>query len=168
MRARPEDRVGGKDKEKAESPGKMNPQNGLPTIGLGTAVPTASPGVPTANLLALLSMQQQQGLGVINQHSIGLPGAPMTPLIMGSGGIPGVSMMPQPDLAAHMMQTFTPKPEDAPCVIFVGNLLAGITGDQLKQFFGSLFLKFASPHRILLCASSSPVPFSFCLQPKMR
>jgi hypothetical protein len=133
----------------------MNPMTGLPMVG---SVPTATPGVPTANLLALLGMQQQ-GMGLMNQPGIGLPGSPMMP---GLGGIPGISMMPAPDLAAHMMQTFTPKPEDAPCVIFVGNLIAGITGDQLKQFFGSPLYHVPTAscaHPCAQCLPCPPVPF---------
>jgi len=52
-------------------------------------------------------------------------------------GLPGMVVMPPPELVALMMSTFTPKPEEASCCIYVGNLVASITGDQLKQFFGA-------------------------------
>ena len=59
-------------------------------------------------------------------------------------GLPGMvghalsrSVMPPPELVALMMSTFTPRPEEASCCIYVGNLVASITGDQLKQFFGA-------------------------------
>jgi hypothetical protein len=105
-------------------------------IGNGLGNIPMTNGVPTANLIALLHLQQQQQgtLGALGQ---GIPGvsptpvqAPLVPGLIGLG-------TPPPELAALMMSTFTPRPVDSPCTIYVGNLTAGITSDQLKQFFGS-------------------------------
>jgi hypothetical protein len=120
-------------------------QMSFPVVGQGYGtgmgqIPMTN-GVPTANLVALLQLQQRQGL----QAGVGIPGmlppgllgaAPPAPMLGLSGLLPGM-MVPPAELAALMMSTFTPKPENQSCTIYVGNLAAGITSDQLSQFFGS-------------------------------
>ena len=107
-------------------------------FGTGMGQIPMTNGVPTANLVALLQLQQRQGL----QAGVGMlpPGllgaAPPAPMLGLSGLLPGM-MVPPAELAALMMSTFTPKPENQSCTIYVGNLAAGITSDQLSQFFGS-------------------------------
>lgn len=114
----------------------MNP--GFPVVsgglGLGMGNIPMTNGVPTANLIALLHLQQQQGLQTIQQQAGGIMGMPGQ---IGIPGMPGIGMMPPPELAALMMSSFTPKPEEAPCTVYVGNLISGITSDQLNKFFGS-------------------------------
>jgi len=99
-------------------------------IGGGMGNIPMTNGVPTANLIALLHLQQQQGLQTIQQQVY--PGQM-------PGVMPGLATMPPPELGALMMSGFTPKPEEAPCVVYVGNLISGITSDQLNKFFGSVF-----------------------------
>lgn len=110
-------------------------------FGTGMGQIPMTNGVPTANLVALLQLQQRQGL----QAGVGIPGmlppgllgaAAPAPMLGLSGLLPGM-MVPPAELAALMMSTFTPKPENQSCTIYVGNLAAGITSDQLSQFFGS-------------------------------
>ena len=101
-------------------------------------------GGTTTNLLALLHLQQQRGMQVIQQQQAMNMGGLMTMTSPGIMGLPGMvghalprSVMPPPELVALMMSTFTPRPEEASCCIYVGNLVASINGDQLKQFFGA-------------------------------
>ena len=91
--------------------------------------------VPSSNLIPLL--QQQHRLQLIQQQQTTNMGGLMTMTSPGIMGLPGMVVMPPPELVALMMSTFTPKPEEASCCIYVGNLVASITGDQLKQFFGA-------------------------------
>ena len=73
--------------------------------------------VPSSNLIPLL--QQQHRLQLIQQQQATNMGGLMTMTSPGIMGLPGMighalprAAMPPPELAALMMSTFTPKPEE--------------------------------------------------------
>jgi len=100
-------------------------------------------------------MQQQQQQQLRTGLMAPTMAAPQAPsggmMLLNFASQPALSLLPRPELAAHMMTSFTPKPAETPCLVYVGNLILSITEEQLHQFFGSPSLCPSPASRAAVC-----------------